>query len=428
MDSNRAHARLTRVLNQVTTEPVQRCPTSSIGTKSPDDVVLCSALRTPIGKARRGSFRDTKPDTLLRTVLAATIEKTNVPYSALGDISVGNVQLGGAYAGGARMAAFTAGFPETVPLSTVNRQCSSGLQAVANIANSIMSGQIDAGIGAGVESMSLGGGVKDAGADMVNSLDMNSIFENELARQSLSPMGITSENVAERYGITREEQDALASHSHEKALRAQREGRFDAEIVPVSTIVEDENGDEKPITVDKDDGPREGSTPEKLAKLRAAFKKGGSTTAGNSSQVSDGAAAVLLMKRAKAEELGVPIIGVYRGFQVVGVRPDEMGIGPAVAIPAVLKSTGLTLEDIDIYEINEAFASQAAYCVKKLGIPMEKVNPNGGAIALGHPLGMTGARMVASLMAELKRSGKRLGVVSMCIGTGMGAAAVFERE
>ena len=178
----------------------------------------------------------------------------------------------------------------------------------------------------------------------------------------------------------------------------------------------------------KDDGPRPGSTPEKLAKLRAAFKKGGSTTAGNSSQVSDGAAAVLLMRRSKAVELGMPIIGVYRGFQVVGVQPDEMGIGPAVAIPVVLKAAGLTKEDIDIFEINEAFASQAVYCVKRLGIPMDKVNPNGGAIALGHPLGMTGARMVASLMAELERTNKRLGVVSMCIGTGMGAAAVFERE
>lgn len=193
-------------------------------------------------------------------------------------------------------------------------------------------------------------------------------------------------------------------------------------------MVEDENGDEQEITVTKDDGPRPGSTPEKLAKLRAAFKKGGSTTAGNSSQVSDGAAAVLLMRRSKAVELGMPIIGVYRGFQVVGVQPDEMGIGPAVAIPVVLKAAGLTKEDIDIYEINEAFASQAVYCVKRLGIPMDKVNPNGGAIALGHPLGMTGARMVASLMAELERTNKRLGVVSMCIGTGMGAAAVFERE
>jgi len=423
LPEDRARARLAHVLKHCAA-PVQRNPTAA---KSPDDVVVCSALRTAIGKARRGAFRDTKPDVLLRAVLKATIDQTKVPYSALGDINVGNVQMGGAYAAGARMAAFTAGFPETVPLSTVNRQCSSGLQAVANIANSILSGQIDAGIGAGVESMSLGGGVADANEAMVNSLDMNSIFENELARQSLSPMGITSENVAERYGITREEQDKMACDSHEKALRAQHEGRF-TEIVPVTTVVEDENGDEQEITVTKDDGPRPGSTPDKLAKLRPAFKKGGSTTAGNSSQVSDGAAAVLLMRRSKAEELGMPIIGVYRGFQVVGVRPDEMGIGPAVAIPAVLKSTGLTKEDIDIYEINEAFASQAVYCVKKLGIPMDKVNPNGGAIALGHPLGMTGARMVASLMAELQRTKKRLGVVSMCIGTGMGAAAVFERE
>ena len=242
----RARARLSHVLTHCSA-PVQRSPTAA-GHKSPDDVVLCSALRTAIGKARRGAFRNTKPDVLLRAVLKAVVDQTNVPYSVLGDINVGNVQMGGAYAAGARMAAFTAGFPETVPLSTVNRQCSSGLQAVANIANSILSGQIDAGIGAGVESMSLGGGVADANEAMVNSLDMNSIFENELARQSLSPMGITSENVAERYGITREEQDEMACHSHKKALRAQREGRF-TEIVPVTTVVEDENGDEQEITV-----------------------------------------------------------------------------------------------------------------------------------------------------------------------------------
>merc|ERR1711907_330033 len=175
-------------------------------------------------------------------------------------------------------------------------------------------------------------------------------------------------------------------------------------------------------------GPRAGSTVEKLATLRAVFKPDGSTTAGNSSQVSDGAAAVLLMRRSKAEELGMPIIATFRGFQVVGVQPDEMGIGPAVAIPAVLEECGMTIADIDVFEINEAFASQATYCIQKLGIPLEKVNPNGGAIALGHPLGMTGARMAATLIHELRRTGKRLGVVSMCIGTGMGAAAVFERE
>lgn len=406
--------------------PVVRAPTAA-GTKSPDDVVIVSALRTAIGKARRGSFKNTTPDTLLVGVLKATMDQTNCPASVLGDITVGNVQMSGSYAGPARMAMFGAGLPYEVPLSTVNRQCSSGLQAVANIANAISSGQIDAGIGAGVESMSVGG-APGAGGDMMATVNASELFNNEFARQSLTPMGITSENVAERYGITREEQDAMAFDSHNKSLHAQKMGYFKNEIVPITTTIETADGEEKEITVDKDDGPRQGTTMAGLAKLKPAFKKGGTTTAGNSSQVSDGASAVLLMRRSKAIELGMPILGAYRGFQVVGVQPDEMGIGPAAAIPAALKAAGLSVDDIDIFEINEAFASQAAYCVKKLGIPMSKVNPNGGAISLGHPLGNTGSRMVATLMAELKRTKKKLGVVSMCIGTGMGAAGIFECE
>ncbi len=219
----------------------------------------------------------------------------------------------------------------------------------------------------------------------------------------------------------------MALDSHTRALRAQREGRFTAEIVPVKTTITNKDGDEEEITVISDDGPRE-STLEGLARLRTVFKENGTTTAGNSSQVSDGAAAVLLMRRSKAEELGLSIIGVFRGYKVVGVKPDEMGIGPAVAIPAVLEQTDLTLDDVDIYEINEAFASQAGYCVRKLGIDWEKVNPNGGAIALGHPLGMTGARQVATLLHELHRTQKTVGCVSMCIGTGMGMAAIFEAQ
>merc|ERR1712113_478923 len=196
----------------------------------------------------------------------------------------------------------------------------------------------------------------------------------------------------------------------------------------MKVTVEDAEGNETEVIVKKDDGPRPGSTMDRLGKLRAVFKKGGSTTAGNSTQVSDGAAAVLMMKRSTAESLGLPVLGVFRGFKVVGVKPDVMGIGPAEAIPAVLEQCGLGINDIDICEINEAFASQATYCVEKLGISMDKVNPLGGAIALGHPLGMTGARMTATLLHQLKRTNKKLGVVSMCIGTGMGAAAVFENE
>ncbi|NWH52159.1 THIKA thiolase, partial [Fregata magnificens] len=272
----------------------------------------------------------------------------------------------------------------------------------------------------------------------------SSMMENSKARDCLIPMGITSENVAEKFGVSRKKQDAFALASQQKCLapskssstsnnlplraaKAQQMGLFKTEIVPVKTTVLDNQGNQKTITVHQDEGIRPSTTLEGLAKLKPAFKEDGSTTAGNASQVSDGAAAVLLAKRSKAAQLGLPVLGVLRSFAVVGVPPDIMGIGPAYAIPVAVEKAGLTLNDIDIYEINEAFASQAVYCVEKLGIPMEKVNPLGGAIALGHPLGCTGARQVVTLLNELKRRGKRAyGVVSMCIGTGMGAAAVFE--
>ncbi|NWT18175.1 THIKB thiolase, partial [Vireo altiloquus] len=274
----------------------------------------------------------------------------------------------------------------------------------------------------------------------------SSMTDNPKARDCLIPMGITSENVAEKFGVSRKKQDAFALASQQnspavhlqtvltfhtlfftRAAKAQQMGLFKSEIVPVKTTVSDNDGNKKTITVHQDEGIRPSTTLEGLAKLKPAFKEDGSTTAGNASQVSDGAAAVLLAKRSKAAQLGLPVLGVLRSFAVVGVPPDVMGIGPAYAIPVAVEKAGLTLNDIDIYEINEAFASQAVYCVEKLGIPMEKVNPLGGAIALGHPLGCTGARQVVTLLNELKRRGKRAyGVVSMCIGTGMGAAAVFE--
>ncbi|NXP57479.1 THIKB thiolase, partial [Chloropsis cyanopogon] len=275
----------------------------------------------------------------------------------------------------------------------------------------------------------------------------SNMMDNPKARDCLIPMGITSENVAEKFGISRKKQDAFALASQQnspalhlqniltfhiffiltRAAKAQQMGLFKTEIVPVTTTVADNEGNKKTIVVHQDEGIRPSTTLEGLAKLKPAFKEDGSTTAGNASQVSDGAAAVLLAKRSRAAQLGLPVLGVLRSFAVVGVPPDVMGIGPAYAIPAAVEKAGLTLSDIDIYEINEAFASQAVYCVEKLGIPMEKVNPLGGAIALGHPLGCTGARQVVTLLNELKRRGKRAyGVVSMCIGTGMGAAAVFE--
>ncbi|XP_040595796.1 3-ketoacyl-CoA thiolase B, peroxisomal isoform X1 [Mesocricetus auratus] len=384
------------------------------------DVVVVHGRRTPIGRAGRGGFKDTTPDELLSAVLTAVLQDVKLKPEELGDISVGNVLQPGAGAIMARIAQFLSGIPETVPLSTINRQCSSGLQAVANIAGGIRNGSYDIGMACGVESMSL--------SDRGNPGNVSSrLLENEKARDCLIPMGITSENVAERFGISRQKQDAFALASQQKAARAQSRGCFQAEIVPVTTAVLDDKGNKKTVTVTQDEGVRPNTTMEGLAKLKPAFKDGGSTTAGNSSQVSDGAAAVLLARRSKAEELGLPILGVLRSYAVVGVPPDVMGIGPAYAIPAALQKAGLTVNDIDIFEINEAFASQALYCVEKLGIPAEKVNPLGGAIALGHPLGCTGARQVVTLLNELKRRGKRAyGVVSMCIGTGMGAAAVFE--
>ena len=267
-------------------------------------------------------------------------------------------------------------------------------------------------------------------ASMQSKANMHpSVFENKEAADCLVPMGVTSENVAARFGITREMQDKLAVDSHKKAAHAQKQGWFKSEITPYHTWIKDKDGNMKQVLVDQDDGIRAQTTMESLGKLKPVFvKENGTTTAGNSSQITDGAACVLLTTRKKAREMGAKILGRYLSFAAAGVPPEIMGIGPAVAIPAALKKAGLEVNDIDVFEINEAFASQATYCVEHLKIPKEKVNPRGGAIALGHPLGMTGARMIVTLMAELERTGKKRGLVSMCIGTGMGACGVFERE
>ncbi|KAL9268802.1 3-ketoacyl-CoA thiolase 2, peroxisomal-like protein [Drosera capensis] len=389
-----------------------------------DDVVIVAAYRTPLCKSKRGGFKDTYPDDLLAPVLKALIEKTNINPAEVGDIVVGTVLAPGSQrASECRMAAFYAGFPETVPIRTVNRQCSSGLQAVADVASAIKAGFYDIGIGAGLESMTANpmaweGSVNPKVADFAQ------------AQNCLLPMGVTSENVAHRFGVTRQEQDQAAVESHRKAAAATASGKFKDEIIPVHTkIVDPKSGEEKPVTISVDDGIRTNANISDLAKLKPVFKKDGTTTAGNSSQVSDGAGAVLLMKRSVALRKGLPILGVFRTFAAVGVDPAIMGVGPAVAIPAAVSAAGLEIDDIDLFEINEAFASQYVYCGKKLGLDQEKVNVNGGAMALGHPLGATGARCVATLLHEMKRRGKdcRIGVVSMCIGTGMGAAAVFER-
>merc|ERR1711920_795883 len=254
------------------------------------------------------------------------------------------------------------------------------------------------------------------------------IGNNDMAAACLIPMGITSENVAAKYNISKDTQNMMAVASHEKALAAQKGGLFDEEIVPVTTKVKGKDGSVSEVVVKSDEGPRAGTTLEGLNKLKAAFKVDGSTTAGNASQVSDGAAMVLLARRDVAQKMGLPILARMRSYAVVGVDPNLMGIGPAFAIPAALEKAQLGINDVDIFEINEAFASQATMTVEHLKIPMDKVNPKGGAIALGHPLGCTGSRQIATLLPELKRQGKKVGVVSMCIGTGMGAAGVIESE
>ena len=392
--------------------------------KNPEDVVIVSFSRTALCKATKGSFKDTSVELMLSHVFKSVIDQSGVDAKEIEDITVGNCLQPGAGATTSRMAQFLAGIPETTALCAINRQCSSGLQAVMSIANSIRAGQIDVGIGAGVESMS--------------HFDFSTAFNPpHLSKEVQScvnakncqiPMGITSENVAEKYGVTREDQDKFAASSQAKALIAQENGSLNSEISPLEVTVFDKEGVSKKKMAEIDEGVRKGTTAEKLGKLKPVFKKGGSTTAGNSSQLTDGAAAVLLARRSTAERLGLPIKGRVLGYSVVGVDPEIMGIGPAVAIPKALKKSGLDVNDIDVYEINEAFASQALYSARHLGIPEEKVNPRGGAIALGHPLGATGARQIVTLFSELEKVNKKYGVVSMCVGTGMGAAGVFERE
>ncbi|KAF8989637.1 acetyl-CoA acetyl transferase [Cyathus striatus] len=389
--------------------------------KHNDDIVIVSAVRSAITKGRKGGFKDTKPDFILSNVLRAAYERAKLDPKLIDDIAVGNVLPPGGGASAARMAALHAGIPEETSINTVNRQCSSGLTAINQIANEIRVGQIQIGIGAGVESMTFGYG--SAAAPDVS----DEVLSNPAAADCLLPMGITSENVAADYNITRLVQDAFAANSFAKAAKAQKAGKFREEIVPIKTkiIVGEE---EREVVVDADDGIREGVTAESLAKLKPAFSKTGTTHAGNASQVSDGAAAVILTTRALAKKLNLPILGKFITSSVAGVPPRIMGVGPAFAIPKVLDLVGLKESDVDFYEINEAFASQAVYSIQKLGIKEEKVNLNGGAIAIGHPLGCTGARQVATGLSVAKQNNKRVFVTSMCIGSGMGMAAVFVSE
>ncbi|KAK0617322.1 3-ketoacyl-CoA thiolase, partial [Immersiella caudata] len=348
------------------------------------------------------------------------IERSGINPALVEDICVGTVLAPGGGATEMRAAALVAGFPDTAAVRTLNRQCSSGLQACVDVANQIRAGMIEIGIGAGVESMSTqyGPGAVTEFSDLLES--------HPEAANCKVPMGVLSEDMAKARGVTRAAQDAFAAASFQKAVKAQAEGLFKEEIYPLKVKFEDpKSGETKEIVVDKDEGIRPGVTVESLGKIRPAFAKDGSIHAGNASQVSDGAAAVLLMKRSTAEKLGQKILGKYVAASIVGVPPLLMGVGPWKAIPKVFEITGLTKEDVDIFEINEAFASQCLWCANELGIPQEKINPKGGAIAFGHPLGCTGARQVSTLLYELKRRNEKIGVTSMCVGTGMGMAAVW---
>ncbi|KAL4066103.1 Thiolase, N-terminal domain-containing protein [Scleroderma yunnanense] len=392
--------------------------------KDDNDVVIVAAVRSALTKSRKGGFKDTRPEEILSGVLRAAYTRARLNPALIEEIAVGNVLPPGGGATSARMAALHSGIPHTTPVNTVNRQCSSGLAAVNQIANQIIVGQIAIGIGAGVESMTFGWG----GGSLPDGWS-EAVLTNQEAEDCLIPMGTTSENVASDFGISRERQDEFAAASFQKAAAAQKAGKFKDEIVTLKVkVIDPKTGKEMEIVVDSDDGVRDGVTPASLSKLKPSFKKDGSTHAGNASQVSDGAAAVILARRSVAKHLGLPILGKYVAACAVGVPPRIMGVGPAYAIPKILEKTGLTTDDVDFYEINEAFASQAIYSVEKIGISFDKVNVNGGAIAIGHPLGCTGARQVATGLSIAKQRNGRVFVTSMCIGSGMGMAAVFVSE
>jgi len=386
--------------------------------KTMGEVAIVSAVRTAIAKGGRGSLKDTRPDDLLGAVLKDAVARAGIDPATIDDVVVGTAMPEAEQGMNvARIGSFVAGLPDAVPALTINRFCASGLQAIAQGASAILAGWQQTVLAGGVESMSqiaMGGQKPSPNPRLMADRP-----------EAYTPMGITAELVASRYGVSRADQDAFSMASHQKAIAAIQAGRFREEILPIPIRVFKDGAWVESI-FDTDEGPRADTTLEALGKLKSPFREGGSVTAGSSSQVSDGAAAVVLMDRAKAEAEGRPVLGVLRSYQVVGVPPEIMGVGPRYAIPKAVAAAGLTLDDIDVFEINEAFASQALWSVRELGIDPNKVNPNGGAIALGHPLGCTGARMTATLLHELRRRGARYGVVSMCIGGGMGAAAVYE--
>lgn len=389
------------------------------------EVYIVAAKRTACGKANKGSLRFTYPDTLGAEVVKDLMRSTpELESSQIDDVIMGCAFPEGAQGLNiARQIGLLAGLPDAVPAMTINRFCSSGLQSIAMAADRIMSGGADAIIAGGVESMSM---VPMGGL----SFQPNpSIVDNR--PEIYISMGLTAENVATKYGISREDQDAFALSSHQKAIKAQQDGIFDDQITPI--VVEEtkiaSNGEllTVSVTFNKDEGPRADSSADALAKLRPAFKVGGSVTAGNSSQMNDAASAVLVMSGDMMNKLGLEPLARYVGFSVAGVAPEIMGIGPVEAVPKVLRNTGLDLNDIGLTELNEAFAAQSLAVIRELDLDPDTVNINGGAIAMGHPLGCTGAKLTTQILYDMQRLDVRYGMVTMCIGGGMGAAGIFEK-
>jgi acetyl-CoA acyltransferase len=387
------------------------------------EAVIVAGARTPVGKANKGTLATVRPDDLGALVVKETLKRAGNYEGNIDDLIIG-CAMPEAEQGlnMARNIGGLAGLPHNVPAITINRYCSSGLQSIAYAAEKIMLGHSDTAIAGGAESMSL--------VPMMGHVVRPNAKLAETAPQYYMSMGHTAEQVAQKFGISREDQDAFAVRSHEKAAKAIAEGKFQDEIVPVDVLLRSVNDQnklvEKNVTFTTDEGVRPGTSQEILSKLRPAFNVKGSVTAGNSSQTSDGAAAVMVMDREKANSLGLAPMAKFRSFAVAGVPPEIMGVGPVEAIPKALKMAGLQLEDIGLFELNEAFASQSIQVIRQLGLNEEIVNVNGGAIALGHPLGCSGTKLTLSLVHEMKRRNVQFGVVTMCIGGGMGAAGVFE--
>jgi len=387
------------------------------------EAVIIDCLRTAVGKAPKGTLRTTRPDDLAATVFQALLKK----YPAVSPAEIDDVILGCATPEAesgmnmARVAALRAGLPDTVAGVTINRFCSSGLQAIAMAADRVRSGGADIIIAGGAESMSL--------LPMSGQKFAPNPWMVDHLPQIYMGMGLTAECLQKKYGVKREDADQFAYCSHQKALAAQQAGRFDEEIVPVeveATVLSNGKPKKSTFTFQQDEGPRADTSFEALSKLKPVFQAGGTVTAGNSSQTSDGAAAAIIMSDKKAQELGLKPKLRYVSFGVGGVPPEIMGIGPVVAIPKALKMAGLKIDDIGVVELNEAFAAQALAVIREAGLDADKVNPNGGAVALGHPLGCTGAKLTATILRELKRRKAKYGLVTMCIGGGQGAAGIFE--